>query len=418
MTDFLFCTKPISGHITPALPVVSELVRRGHRVRWIVEDDFAEMVERAGARHVTPAHTPSLANLIEAGSDPLDAQFVDLIPGQLADYRACLEEFPASAVITDSTSGLGAMILHELGGPPWATLGVSPLALPSPETPPWRSGLPPATTAEDRERYRQMHWEHAHVQTPGVTRGFNALRTGLGLAPLEPAVSIWDILCSSFLHLQCGTRSLDYPRPGLSPAIRYVGATVATEPGATADLPPWWSELRGDRPVVFVSQGTLATDPGDLVLPTIDALAGQDVLLVVSTPDPRGLGPLPENVRAAAYVPYQDVLPLAQVMVTNGGFNGVQIALSHGVPLVVAGDTDDKPEVANRVRLAGVGIDLHTGRPKPDQLSRAVAKVLADRSYRDQAARVRADFAGHGGAAEAADLLVELASGAVPRQAV
>ena len=39
-------------------------------------------------------------------------------------------------------------------------------------------------------------------------------------------------------------------------------------------------------------------------------------------------------------------------MLTNGGYGGVQYALAHGVPLVVAGDTEDKPEVAARVEDA------------------------------------------------------------------
>jgi UDP:flavonoid glycosyltransferase YjiC (YdhE family) len=36
-------------------------------------------------------------------------------------------------------------------------------------------------------------------------------------------------------------------------------------------------------------------------------------------------------------------------MVTNGGYGGVQMALAHAVPLVVAGAKEDKPEVAGRV---------------------------------------------------------------------
>jgi UDP:flavonoid glycosyltransferase YjiC (YdhE family) len=59
-------------------------------------------------------------------------------------------------------------------------------------------------------------------------------------------------------------------------------------------------------------------------------------------------------------------------MVTNGGFNGVQSALSHGVPLVCAGKTEEKPEVCARVAWAGVGIDLKTQRPKPDQIKQAI----------------------------------------------
>jgi UDP:flavonoid glycosyltransferase YjiC (YdhE family) len=39
-------------------------------------------------------------------------------------------------------------------------------------------------------------------------------------------------------------------------------------------------------------------------------------------------------------------------MVTNGGYGGVQMALAHAVPLVVAGAKEDKPEVAGRVGAA------------------------------------------------------------------
>jgi UDP:flavonoid glycosyltransferase YjiC (YdhE family) len=42
------------------------------------------------------------------------------------------------------------------------------------------------------------------------------------------------------------------------------------------------------------------------------------------------------------------LLPHVDAMVTNGGYGGVQQALAHGVPLVVTGDSEDKPEVAAR----------------------------------------------------------------------
>ena len=48
-------------------------------------------------------------------------------------------------------------------------------------------------------------------------------------------------------------------------------------------------------------------------------------------------------------------------MVTNGGYGAVQRALIAGVPLVVAGNTEDKPEVAARVECFGAGVNLRTG---------------------------------------------------------
>ena len=61
-------------------------------------------------------------------------------------------------------------------------------------------------------------------------------------------------------------------------------------------------------------------------------------------------------------------------MVTNGGYGGVQIALSYGVPLVVAGTTEDKPEVAARVAWSGAGINLKTATPAPQRCAMRYAR--------------------------------------------
>jgi UDP:flavonoid glycosyltransferase YjiC (YdhE family) len=76
-------------------------------------------------------------------------------------------------------------------------------------------------------------------------------------------------------------------------------------------------------------------------------------------------GPLPPNIRVASYLPYDKLLPLTDVMVTNGGYGGVHFALRYGAPLVVAGTTEDKVEVSVQVASARVGINLKTDTPTP-----------------------------------------------------
>jgi UDP:flavonoid glycosyltransferase YjiC (YdhE family) len=75
-------------------------------------------------------------------------------------------------------------------------------------------------------------------------------------------------------------------------------------------------------------------------------------------------------------------------MVTNGGYGGVMIALTHGVPLVVAGTTEDKAEVAGRVAYAGVGVNLKTSTPTPTVLHAAVRRVLTEPGFRDRARQI------------------------------
>jgi MGT family glycosyltransferase len=241
-----------------------------------------------------------------------------------------------------------------------------------------------------------------------VARHDRAIRAGLGLPPRQGPLLAG---ISPLLHLQNGVAEFEYPRSDLPPQVRFVGALVDASP-PDADRPPWWDEVvNATRPVVHVTQGTVAVNLDHLVRPTIRALADDDVLVVagIGDRDPATLGPLPPNVRVARFLPHDQLLPHVAAMVTNGGYGAVQKALSFGVPLVVAGDTEDKPEVAARVAWSGAGVNLRTGRPGADAVARAVRRVLHEPGYRAAAGRLRASYAAAGdAAARAADHLDRL----------
>jgi UDP:flavonoid glycosyltransferase YjiC (YdhE family) len=164
------------------------------------------------------------------------------------------------------------------------------------------------------------------------------------------------------------------------------------------------------RPVVHITQGTLDVDPDDLLRPAIAGLAGACPLLVCTTGGApvATLGPLPGNVRAAPLLPHDELLPLVDLVVTNGGWGGVLAAVQAGVPLVVAGGSLDKPEVARRVAWSGVGLDLRTGSPRPQRIRRAVDRALHDPRLRQRAGELGAALAAAGGARTAGTLVDKL----------
>lgn len=135
------------------------------------------------------------------------------------------------------------------------------------------------------------------------------------------------------------------------------------------------------------------------------------MLVVVSTggrPVADLPGPLPQNVRVAPYLPYDRLLPRIDVMVSNGGYGGVQQALAQGVPLVVAGRTEDKVEVCARVGWSGAGVDLRTNSPAPAAVADAVHRVLADAAYPDRARALAQAFAAAPGLSGLDDVLARL----------
>jgi UDP:flavonoid glycosyltransferase YjiC (YdhE family) len=163
---------------------------------------------------------------------------------------------------------------------------------------------------------------------------------------------------------------------------------------------------------VHVTQGTVAnTDYEQLIAPTLRALADDDVLVVVSTGGRPldSLPALPPNARAAAFLPYDELLPRTAVYVTNGGYGGVQYALRHGVPIVATGGKEDKPEVGARVAWSGVGRRIRSEKPSSAALRTAIHDVLNRPQYGQASRRMATDLAaapGFPGLAAVVDQLI------------
>jgi UDP:flavonoid glycosyltransferase YjiC (YdhE family) len=255
------------------------------------------------------------------------------------------------------------------------------------DTAPFGVALQPGSRGLRRARNAILNWATEHVVLTDIQRFARRRLAEVGV-PGFPGYFIDLPPKVVDAYFQATVAGFEYPRGDLAPTVRYVGPILA--PPTTDFAPPaWWGELALERPVVHVTQGTLDNaDLGRLLLLTAKALAGDDVLVVATTggPEPEPLRDgLPDNVRLERFLPHDVLLPHVDAMVTNGGYGGVQQALAHGVPLVVAGNSEDKPEVAARVQWSGAGINLHTGRPSQAMVARAVRRVLAKPAYRKHA---------------------------------
>lgn len=400
MSAYLLCANPIQGHAAPVIAIARDLVARGHEVTVLTGSRFRDSVEAAGARHrslpgiadfddrVIQDHLPDRDRYRGIAKVEYDVQriFVHPLAAQFRALEALVEELAPDAVLVEAAfMGVLPMLLdHPASRPPIIAVGVIPLSQQSVDTAPGGLGMAPRSGALGRLRNRVLN----AVITKVVFRKTQALADGtlreLGRPALPQFLFDATELCDRFLQLS--PAEFEYPRSDLAPNVRFVGTVLPASPGPT-ELPDWWHELDGDRPVVHVSQGTIDNkDFGRLIRPTLDALADRDVLVVAATGGRpvAELGPLPENARAAEFLPYDLLLPKTDVFVTNAGFGGTQYALSHGVPIVAAGDTEDKPDVAMRVQWSGTGLTLRTGTPTPAAVGAAVDRLLSEPSFRER----------------------------------
>jgi UDP:flavonoid glycosyltransferase YjiC (YdhE family) len=235
----------------------------------------------------------------------------------------------------------------------------------------------------------------------------------IGSEPFDGLFMDWPPqIAGRYIH--AGVPQFEYPRRDLPESVQFVGAMLPT--GVDNWEPPaWWEEMlearRNGRRVALVTQGTSSRNPEHLMLPAAEGLADQDLTVVLTTGglDPETVLPAarrPANLRIEKFVPYTELLPFMDVMVTNGGYGGVQMSLAYGVPLVVAGQTDDRMEVNARVAWSGSGISLKTNQPSPAQVGRAVRTILDDPSFGARARELQAAYARYDGPSHAAEAII------------
>lgn len=124
--------------------------------------------------------------------------------------------------------------------------------------------------------------------------------------------------------------------------------------------------------------------------------------------DPAAFGPQPPHVRVEHQVPHGVLLPRCDLVVTHGGFGTVMGCLAAGVPLVVIPVQGDQPRNARRCADLGVGRVVGPEERAPAVIRAAVRAVLAEPSYRTNAARPRDEIAALPGMDRAVELLERL----------
>lgn len=403
----LIAATPLTGHVNPLLAIGRAAAARGDDVRVLSDPLFRERIEAAGLRFTAYADNGAATfreTELPAGPEryrrEFERRFIDPMPGQAAVLRRLIaEEAPDVIVAGSMFLGVLPLLLDPAPRPPIVTVNVSFLFLDRPDHAPVGLGLPPARDRAEQVRYAALKAGMDAAFTNPVRAYADGQLARLGLPPL-PASLPHSIVVLPDLFLQPTVPGFEYDYGTLPPGVRFIG--LLQPPTPPAPLPEWWPELEAansvGKPVVLVTQGTLANaDFGELVEPTLAALADRDDLLVLATTGGRPVaalrGPIPANTRVSSFLPFRELLPRVSVLVTNGGYGSVSQALAAGVPIVSAGLTEDKAEVNARVGWSGAGINLASNAPSPDALRDAVGRVLAEPAFRQRAGALQAAFA-------------------------
>ena len=405
LAHVVIAASTLAGHVIPMVQVGADLRARGHDVLVVTGESYRGVVEDVGLGfepvaaagcvadvEPTPSrHTRLLPGLVRrylSGRNEIRSTFISPLVEQHSALSEVIGRRRVDVLMVDlAFTGVLPILLDDKPRPAVMVCGVGPLTLSSVDTPPFGMAWHPRSGGMD---YSGMHDVVRKVLFRGVHRELDDALSTVGAGPLPVSLTDWPRLADRLI--QFTVPEFEYPRRDLPSTVDYVGPVLADSAG-TFESPGWWSAIHEARTVIHVTQGTFDNrDLSMLLTPTLAALAGNPDVVVVATtgrsPERMPVAAIPANAFVAEWLPYSELLPHVDVMITNGGYGGVHDALRHGIPLIVAGETSDKAEVAARVEYAGVGINLKTAMPSVGAIATAVREVSTRHTYRAAAGRV------------------------------
>jgi MGT family glycosyltransferase len=404
----LIAATPAPGHLTPLLAVANILTKHHHQVIVQTAPELRSMVEAAGVSFMPELpETNSFKDLMALIESPerqtknpdmemvafdMEYYFSRKIGGQAAGLKQALQDFPADVILTDVTffGTLPLLFGKREERPAIVHLGISLLNLFSARNSPPRPGMTEQEQLAKHQRRDEVYHQPTKAMVDQVLAELGC--PPLPLPPLESMVALPD------LYLQPGIENFQYAEDAPSSHIHYVG--LLPLPPSRHPLPDWWHELDQTKRLVLVTQGTITNrDLGQVIGPALTGLAAEEDVLVLATtagqPIESILTEIPANAHVTSFLPYDLIMPNVDLLITNGGYGTVSLALAQGIPIVSAGMTEDKEEVSAHVQWAGVGIDLRTNQATAESIRTAAREVLDNPTYRERAKQLAGEFANH-----------------------
>jgi MGT family glycosyltransferase len=391
MAKYSFLNVPAWGHVNPTLPVVQELVRRGHEVSYYLTEDFRETIGATGA--VFQPYESKIKELAKGGiggpnmgMGPRvfileDRKFV---PPQVIDrIRA---EKP-DVILYDFMCGSAKVIRDELHVP---AIGLR-------------------ATYASNEHFNLFKHIQAGMQNSAngqeFLKRFKALEANTSENPMEAITREFTDVES--LNIIFMSRAFQPMVETFDERFLFVGPSIQTRHQATS-FP--FDKLNNELPLLYISMGSVMTNQPEFYRHCFEAFGGQPwqvVLTVGKSTDTTQFGAIPANFLLSPYVPQLEILPRTQVFVTHAGTNSVMESMYYGVPMVLIPQQPEQQMHARRTVELGLGVQLDKEAVTAASLREAVERITNNPQYRMRAQEMQQRMHEDGGYQRATDAIIK-----------
>ncbi|KRG14705.1 macrolide family glycosyltransferase [Lederbergia galactosidilytica] len=386
MSKIIFFSIPAHGHTNPTIPLVTELVNRGHQVWYYSFLEFQAKIEGAGARFIAcDEYLPKLSQEElerKAGKD--FAALIEMIVDTTIalDEKVCkeLRDIQPDCIVSDSLCFWGKLFAQKLQIP--YICSTTTFAFNK-------------YTAKMMKRSLGEIWK-MFVGMPKINKKIQLLKDYQ--YQVENFVSI--IQNDNETDTIVYTSKEFQPLAGtFSDRFSFVGPSIKTFPSKQND--------KKDRKLIYISLGTVLNQNFPFYQNCVEAFANTDYDVLMSVGEKTVisvLGSLPRNFTVKNSVDQISTLQTADIFITHCGMNSVSESLYFGVPMVLFPQHSEQRIIADRVAELGAGVKLK-GR-KSKHLAAAVVRILENQTFRENAQKLSETFRNAGGAKRAADVIL------------
>ena len=365
----LFINLPYHGHVVPTIGLVQELIKRGCEVTYLLPFDWEGKIAESGAAFCGYKNHKQLSEQIKNA------------------YAAAEEIIEAyDLVMYEQFFFLGKHLAEKY------------------HKPVVRIFTAPATNKELMDAFISAKGPLSIFKIKWITKAFT--KDIAKDIPMKTDNWLDEIIYNPpAMNLVYTLREYQpYVEEFKEENFKFLGPSVYHRKEAVFDFE------KGNRPIVYISLGTIIKGAVSFFQNCIDAFRGENIDVIISVGkqfDIRKLKNLPENVHVYVSVPQLTVLKMADVFVTHGGMNSVSEALYLGTPMVVIPFVSDQPVNAQCVEKLGVGKKMDYAKVDKESLKRMVFDMISDMEIQKQMEVVRGLIEGAPGNAGGAEFVME-----------
>lgn len=347
----LFINLPYYGHVVPTIGLVQELVKQGCEVTYLIPFDWKDRIADSGAEFYGYQNHKQLSEQIKnayAAADSIIEQFDFVIYEQfffLGKHLAEKHHKPVARVFTAPVTN--KRLMEEF------IASKGPLSI-------FKHKWIARAFTKDIAKNIPMktdNWLDEIIQNPPE---LNLVYTLREYQPYEE----------------------EFP----DAQYKFLGPSIYERKTHGFDF------VKSERPVVYISLGTVIKGAVFFFQNCVDAFRGENLDVIISVGqkfDVRKLKNVPQNVHIYKSVPQLDVLKMADVFVTHGGMNSVSEALVYGTPMVAIPFVSDQPVNARRIEKLGVGKKLEYSAANKNTIKNTVLSVALDSDIKTNLTKVQ-----------------------------